>query len=128
MADTRFTGLGLSGSGKTCYVLGMYYEMCVGLRGFTLTTTNQTASKLENWMDELDDAGIDVGKLLISVWELKHSDIAQLRKRSGLSKGEFSGRYGIPYRTVQNWEAEGTEHRDPPEYLKMLIAYTMLEV
>lgn len=55
MADTRFTGLGLSGSGKTCYVLGMYYEMCVGLRGFTLTTTNQTASKLENWMDELDE-------------------------------------------------------------------------
>ena len=81
-----------------------------------------------DFMDELDDAGIDVGKLLISVWELKHSDIAQLRKRSGLSKGEFSGRYGIPYRTVQNWEAEGTEHRDPPEYLKMLIAYTMLEV
>jgi len=55
MADTRFTALGMSGSGKTCYVLGMYYEMCVGVRGFTLITTNQTATKLENWMDILDD-------------------------------------------------------------------------
>lgn len=55
MADTRFTALGMSGSGKTCYVLGMYYKMCVGANGFTLTTTNQDASKLEDWMDRLDD-------------------------------------------------------------------------
>lgn len=55
MADTRFTALGLSGSGKTCYVLGMYYEMCVGVKGFTLTTENETASLLETWMDKLDD-------------------------------------------------------------------------
>lgn len=60
MADTRFTALGLSGSGKTCYVLGMYYDMCVGIKGFTLTTENQTASKLDDWMDKLDDeTGID---------------------------------------------------------------------
>lgn len=55
MADTRFTALGLSGSGKTCYVLGMYYEMVTGVKGFTLKTANQTASKLEDWMDKLDD-------------------------------------------------------------------------
>lgn len=55
MADTRFTALGLSGSGKTCYILGMYYEMVTGVKGFTLKTLNQTASKLEDWMDKLDD-------------------------------------------------------------------------
>lgn len=55
MADSRFTALGLMGSGKTCYILGMYYEMCVGIRGFTLKTTNDIASKLETWMDQLDD-------------------------------------------------------------------------
>ncbi len=60
MADTRFTALGMSGSGKTCYLLGMYYEMCVGVRKFTLVTTNQAASKLEDWMDQLDDeTGMD---------------------------------------------------------------------
>ena len=57
MADTRFTALGMSGSGKTCYLLGMYYEMCVGVRKFTLVTTNQAASKLEDWMDQLDTTG-----------------------------------------------------------------------
>ena len=55
MADTRFTALGMSGSGKTCYVLGMYYEMCVGVRKFNLVTTNSNASLLEEWMDKLDD-------------------------------------------------------------------------
>lgn len=55
MAETRFTALGMSGSGKTCYVLGMYYEMCVGVKGFSLVTKNQTASLLEEWMDRLDD-------------------------------------------------------------------------
>lgn len=55
MADTRFTALGLSGSGKTCYILGMYYEMVTGVKGFTLKTLNETASKLEDWMDKLDD-------------------------------------------------------------------------
>ena len=55
MADSRFTTLGMAGSGKTCYILGMYYEMCVGKRGFALKTTNETASKLELWMDKLDE-------------------------------------------------------------------------
>lgn len=54
-SDTRFTALGMSGSGKTCYVLGMYYEMCVGVRGFTVVTQNEMATKLERWMDKLDD-------------------------------------------------------------------------
>ena len=55
MEDARFTALGLSGSGKTCYVLGMYYEMCVGVRGFTISTQNSTSAKLDRWMDKLDD-------------------------------------------------------------------------
>lgn len=59
MAETRFTAIGMTGSGKTCYVLGMYYEMCVGIKGFSLVTKNQTASLLEDWMDKLDDV---VGK------------------------------------------------------------------
>lgn len=55
MEDARFTALGISGSGKTCYVLGMYYEMCIGVRGFTLATQNSTSGKLDRWMDKIDD-------------------------------------------------------------------------
>lgn len=55
MAHTRFTALGMSGSGKTCYVLGMYYQMIVGLKGFSLKAENSSIAKLEAWMDKLDE-------------------------------------------------------------------------
>lgn len=53
--NTRFTALGMSGSGKTCYVLGMYYQMITGYKGFSLKADGDSISKLETWMDQLDD-------------------------------------------------------------------------
>lgn len=53
MVDTKFTALGISGSGKTCYLLGMYHKMSESVNGFTLATTNQAATKLEDWMMKL---------------------------------------------------------------------------
>lgn len=38
---SRFTILGETGSGKTCYLLGMYYEMSMGEAGYTVVTTNE---------------------------------------------------------------------------------------
>lgn len=90
-------------------------EMYIGERGYQA-----------DWMDALDDAGVDIGKLLTDIWELAHMDIAQLRERTGLTKKRFACLYNVPYKTLQNWEAQGAEHRDPPEYLKMLIAYTLI--
>lgn len=52
---TRFTALGMSGSGKTCYVLGMYYQMITGHKGFSLKAGADSLSRLEGWMDKLDD-------------------------------------------------------------------------
>jgi hypothetical protein len=36
----KITMLGMTGTGKTCYMLGMYSFMSIGLRGFTLTATD----------------------------------------------------------------------------------------
>lgn len=52
---TKFTALGLSGSGKTCYVLGLYAQMSMGVNQFNITTENDIARKLENEMDILAD-------------------------------------------------------------------------
>jgi hypothetical protein len=42
MEDTiRITMLGYTGSGKTCYMLGMYAVMREGVRGFTFTTRDE---------------------------------------------------------------------------------------
>lgn len=37
-----------------------------------------------------------------------------------MNRREFSDYYGIPYRTVQDWEAE---KRELPEYLLRLLKY-----
>ncbi len=54
MVDTekiKITMLGTSQSGKTCYMLGMYANMKVGLRGFTLSTkdSNLDIRMSKNW-------------------------------------------------------------------------------
>ena len=38
----------------------------------------------------------------------------------GMNRREFSDYYGIPYRTVQDWEAE---KRELPDYLLRLLKY-----
>ncbi len=47
-------------------------------------------------------------------------EVRELRDRLGMNRREFSDYYGIPYRTVQDWEAE---KRELPEYLLRLMIY-----
>ena len=47
-------------------------------------------------------------------------EVRELRDRLGMNRREFSDYYGIPYRTVQDWEAE---KRELPEYLRRLMIY-----
>ena len=48
MADTQITILGMSGAGKTCYLLGLYYKMGAGMRGYTITTDEDTDVRLRD--------------------------------------------------------------------------------
>ena len=47
-------------------------------------------------------------------------EVKELREKMGMNCREFSNYYGIPYRTVQDWEAE---RRELPEYLLRLMKY-----
>ena len=47
-------------------------------------------------------------------------EVRELRDRLGMNRREFSDYYGIPYRTVQDWEAK---KRELPEYLLRLMIY-----
>ncbi len=47
MADTKYTMIGMSSAGKTCYITAMYMKMAVGFDGFTLVTDDATRTKLE---------------------------------------------------------------------------------
>lgn len=44
--------------------------------------------------------------------------ILKLRKLTGLSQKAFGKKYGIPWRTIQNWEGEVST---PPEYVITLL-------
>ena len=48
--------------------------------------------------------------------------IKELRKKTGLSQSKFSAKFGIPVRTLQQWE-QGVSA--PPEYLVRMMAYIM---
>ena len=45
MEGRKFTILGETGSGKTCYLLGMYYEMSMSVAGYTVVATDSDADK-----------------------------------------------------------------------------------
>ena len=50
--------------------------------------------------------------------------IKEMRGMLGLSQAQFSQRYGIPKRTIGNWE---TGSRTPPEYFRALLERIVLE-
>ena len=46
--------------------------------------------------------------------------LIELRKSTGMNRREFTEYFGIPYRTLQDWELG---NRQMPEYLLRLMAY-----
>ena len=63
-------------------------------------------------------------RTLEKIYKLANSDIQTMRKYSGYNQKEFSEKYEIPKRTLQDWE-QGK--RNPPEYTKKLLAYTIIQ-
>ena len=58
MDKTQFTMLGMTGSGKTCYLLGMYKKMLGGLKGFSLTTDDDTDVDLRKRYSRMGDSSL----------------------------------------------------------------------
>lgn len=51
-------------------------------------------------------------------------NIREIRELTGLSQRRFGAQYGIPYRTIQNWEAG---INTPPEYVVKLLERAVRE-
>ena len=50
----------------------------------------------------------------------KGKQVKELRERMGVNRVQFCEYFGIPYRTVQDWEAE---KRELPDYVLRLMWY-----
>lgn len=71
--------------------------------------------------DGLADKAIKIMKI---IWELTHDfTFKKLRAVSGLTQVEMIKEYGIPRRTVEDWDGG---HRVPPEYVLELLAADVL--
>lgn len=46
---------------------------------------------------------------------------------TGLSQQSFAIKYGIPVRTVSNWECTGKEHRECPKYVITLLERVVMD-
>lgn len=89
MADTQITILGMSGAGKTCYLLGLYYKMGAGLRGYTITTDEDTDVQLRDRYARLCDVTLDMEKRFPAGTD-------------NISKYEFDLQYG--YNTIMSFD------------------------
>ena len=52
------------------------------------------------------------------------SEIREIREKTGMSRAEFSRAYGIPVRTLEDWEAE---KRKCPDYVTKLLSRVVSE-
>lgn len=49
-------------------------------------------------------------------------NIKELRQTAKMTQYEFANYFGIPFRTIQNWEGG---QRTPPQYIVNLIEYKL---
>jgi hypothetical protein len=70
------------------------------------------------WQDWMEGYTPDeVAELLGRIYRLANNPLKDTRE---VSRAEFSRRYGIPVRTLQDWDLG---NRSAPEYVKLLIDF-----
>lgn len=70
-----------------------------------------------------EDADLSVtASELVLIWDAYHMTIRDMRTAAGLSRMDFSRRFCIPIRTIENWECTGQNYRECPVYVRLLIA------
>lgn len=80
---------------------------------------------LSSVWNDAEDSEIPAERIdqLGQLWDVAHMSVSEIRAASGLNRVNFAARYGIPLRTVENWEtaAESNSHTCPP-YTRLLLA------
>lgn len=84
----------------------------------------------QGWMDEFGEEGTSsIIHVLDAIFIMAHGGVAAIRSVTGMSQISFSAAYGIPRRSVENWECDSSETREAreaPSYTQMLLGYAVL--
>lgn len=60
----------------------------------------------------------ELARVCERIWDISKMSIKDIRQMSGLTQAEFSKRFLIPVRTIQNWESRG----GCPDYVRIMLA------
>ena len=71
------------------------------------------------------DAGLETGEdILKRIYVIANLSLRERREKLlGISRAEMHRQYGIPLRTLEDWEAGKYK---PSDYIEVLLAYTLL--
>ena len=70
------------------------------------------------------DAGLETEKDILKIYAIANLSLRERREKLlGISRAEMHRQYGIPLRTLEDWEAEKYK---PADYVEVLLAYTLL--
>lgn len=72
---------------------------------------------------ELDLTADELTKAVAIIAAAADGNIQQLCQLAELKMSEFARKFGLPYRTAQDWCAG---RRNPPEYLPILIGFILV--
>ena len=77
----------------------------------------------QTWMEEFGDDTAAIICTLDCIYDMAHRGCTAIRALTGLTQREFGDAYGIPRRSVQNWELQA---RDVPNYTLMTLGFAVL--
>lgn len=77
----------------------------------------------QSWMDEFGDDTAAIICTLDSIYDMAHMGCKGIRALTGLSQQAFCMAYGLPRRTVEDWESK---RREPPTHSLMMLGFAVL--
>ena len=101
--------------------INQYHLALTEIENYTDRDTFVSDLALSSAFPEESDLSVTASELIL-IWEAYHMTIRDLRTAAGLSRMEFSRRFHIPIRTIENWECTGPNARECPVYVRLLIA------
>lgn len=76
----------------------------------------------QDWMDAYDTD--QIANTLETIYYLARHSLSEIREKAGISRREFSRWSGIPYRTLQNWDADVNRKSDYMDVFTAFIVFS----
>lgn len=101
--------------------INQYHLALTEIENYTDRDSFVSDLALSSAFQEDSDLSVTASELVL-IWDAYHMTIRDLRTAAALSRMEFSRRFCIPIRTIENWECTGPNARECPVYVRLLIA------